>query len=344
MTRDLVAARVRSVSYVAEEPRRRAAGLRRPGARARRRLRRAVRPPVRHARLVVPSTSALIAWWERHGRHDLPWRATRDPWAVLVSELMLQQTQVPRVAAAVAGVPRAVPDAGGVRGRAGRRRRPGVGRARLQPPGGQPPPLRDRGGRAPRRRAARRPRRAARPARHRARTRRGRCSCSPSSATSGSSTPTPAASSPGPSPGAPSARRRRRRSPTPPCRPATPGAGARRCSTSAPLSARSGRRAATRARCDEPGARWAAAGLPRARSRRRVGRHRRRRSRRFDGCDRQGRGRLVDALRRGPVAAADARRRRWAGPTTPPAPARVAATLVADGLATLDDQGRYVLP
>ena len=27
----------------------------------------------------------------------LPWRATRDPWAVLVSECMLQQTQVPRV-------------------------------------------------------------------------------------------------------------------------------------------------------------------------------------------------------------------------------------------------------
>jgi A/G-specific adenine glycosylase len=40
---------------------------------------------------------ALIGWWERHGRHDLPWRATTDPWAVLVSELMLQQTQVPRV-------------------------------------------------------------------------------------------------------------------------------------------------------------------------------------------------------------------------------------------------------
>lgn len=29
---------------------------------------------------------------------DLPWRRTRDPWAVLVSEVMLQQTQVPRVA------------------------------------------------------------------------------------------------------------------------------------------------------------------------------------------------------------------------------------------------------
>ncbi len=40
---------------------------------------------------------ALLGWWEAHGRHDLPWRATNDPWAVLVSELMLQQTQVPRV-------------------------------------------------------------------------------------------------------------------------------------------------------------------------------------------------------------------------------------------------------
>lgn len=47
--------------------------------------------------MVVPHP--LLTWWEAHGRHDLPWRATRDPWAVLVSELMLQQTQVPRVAA-----------------------------------------------------------------------------------------------------------------------------------------------------------------------------------------------------------------------------------------------------
>lgn len=38
----------------------------------------------------------LIGWWAASGR-DLPWRATRDPWAVLVSELMIQQTQVPRV-------------------------------------------------------------------------------------------------------------------------------------------------------------------------------------------------------------------------------------------------------
>jgi A/G-specific adenine glycosylase len=33
-----------------------------------------------------------------HGRHDLPWRATTEPWAILVSEVMLQQTQVARVA------------------------------------------------------------------------------------------------------------------------------------------------------------------------------------------------------------------------------------------------------
>lgn len=38
----------------------------------------------------------LRAWFRKHGR-DLPWRRTRDPYRVLVSELMLQQTQVSRV-------------------------------------------------------------------------------------------------------------------------------------------------------------------------------------------------------------------------------------------------------
>ena len=38
----------------------------------------------------------LLRWFRRHGR-DLPWRRTRDPYAVLVSEFMLQQTQVSRV-------------------------------------------------------------------------------------------------------------------------------------------------------------------------------------------------------------------------------------------------------
>ena len=41
----------------------------------------------------------LDAWYRAHGRHDLAWRATRDRWAVLVSETMLHQTQVSRVAA-----------------------------------------------------------------------------------------------------------------------------------------------------------------------------------------------------------------------------------------------------
>jgi A/G-specific adenine glycosylase len=38
----------------------------------------------------------LLAWYATHGR-DLPWRRTRDPYRVLVSEIMLQQTQVDRV-------------------------------------------------------------------------------------------------------------------------------------------------------------------------------------------------------------------------------------------------------
>jgi A/G-specific adenine glycosylase len=38
----------------------------------------------------------LRAWYKRHGR-DLPWRRTSDPYSILVSEVMLQQTQVERV-------------------------------------------------------------------------------------------------------------------------------------------------------------------------------------------------------------------------------------------------------
>jgi A/G-specific adenine glycosylase len=38
----------------------------------------------------------LLQWYRRNGR-DLPWRRTRDPYAILVSEVMLQQTQVDRV-------------------------------------------------------------------------------------------------------------------------------------------------------------------------------------------------------------------------------------------------------
>jgi A/G-specific adenine glycosylase len=39
----------------------------------------------------------LISWQKRHGRHDLPWQGTRDPYAIWVSEIMLQQTQVATV-------------------------------------------------------------------------------------------------------------------------------------------------------------------------------------------------------------------------------------------------------
>ena len=39
----------------------------------------------------------LVAWQKRHGRHDLPWQGTRDPYAIWVSEIMLQQTQVATV-------------------------------------------------------------------------------------------------------------------------------------------------------------------------------------------------------------------------------------------------------
>ncbi|HZB97306.1 MAG TPA: A/G-specific adenine glycosylase [Candidatus Sulfotelmatobacter sp.] len=46
-----------------------------------------------------PATWArpLPCWYARRGRHHLPWRQTRDPWPILVSELMLQQTPVSRV-------------------------------------------------------------------------------------------------------------------------------------------------------------------------------------------------------------------------------------------------------
>jgi A/G-specific adenine glycosylase len=48
----------------------------------------------------VPATLTLapaLHEWDAASRRDLPWRHTRDPWAVLVSEVMLQQTQVNRV-------------------------------------------------------------------------------------------------------------------------------------------------------------------------------------------------------------------------------------------------------
>jgi A/G-specific adenine glycosylase len=54
-------------------------------------------------RLTVPDvpagafSRALIAWQKRHGRHDLPWQRSHDAYAVWLSEIMLQQTQVSAV-------------------------------------------------------------------------------------------------------------------------------------------------------------------------------------------------------------------------------------------------------
>ena len=49
--------------------------------------------PARYGRAVE---DLLLAWFAENGR-DLPWRRTRDPYAILVSEVMSQQTQVERV-------------------------------------------------------------------------------------------------------------------------------------------------------------------------------------------------------------------------------------------------------
>jgi len=48
----------------------------------------------------MPETTfahTVVAWQKQHGRHDLPWQNTQDPYAVWLSEIMLQQTQVATV-------------------------------------------------------------------------------------------------------------------------------------------------------------------------------------------------------------------------------------------------------
>ena len=55
--------------------------------------------PTRRRAAPVPVAAVaapLLAWYRRH-RRDLPWRESRDPYRVWVSEIMLQQTQVERV-------------------------------------------------------------------------------------------------------------------------------------------------------------------------------------------------------------------------------------------------------
>lgn len=48
--------------------------------------------------MTIPAFRRLVfAHYQKHGRHELPWRKTQDPYRILVSEVMLQQTQVERV-------------------------------------------------------------------------------------------------------------------------------------------------------------------------------------------------------------------------------------------------------
>ncbi|HEX2011153.1 MAG TPA: A/G-specific adenine glycosylase, partial [Roseateles sp.] len=49
--------------------------------------------------VILPADFAalLVAWQRSHGRHELPWQQTRNPYRVWLSEIMLQQTQVTTV-------------------------------------------------------------------------------------------------------------------------------------------------------------------------------------------------------------------------------------------------------
>jgi A/G-specific adenine glycosylase len=53
---------------------------------------------------------ALLDWYRAHGRAHLPWRQTRDPYRIVVSEFMLQQTQVERVIPLYEAFVAALPD------------------------------------------------------------------------------------------------------------------------------------------------------------------------------------------------------------------------------------------
>ena len=103
------------------------AGCRAGAAAALRRRRLGLRPGRSGPTGPAASGAALLEWGEEH-RRDLPWRRTRDPWRILVSEVMLQQTQVDRVVPHYERFLAAFPDAGGLRARRGRPRWCGCGR------------------------------------------------------------------------------------------------------------------------------------------------------------------------------------------------------------------------
>jgi A/G-specific adenine glycosylase len=53
--------------------------------------------PAKNSALITSFSKQLIRWHTKHGRHGMPWQSMTDPYAVWVSEIMLQQTQVATV-------------------------------------------------------------------------------------------------------------------------------------------------------------------------------------------------------------------------------------------------------
>ena len=137
--------------------------------------------------------SRLVAWYGEAHR-QLPWRADRDPYRILVSEMMLVQTTVAAVVPYFERFLRAVPDRRGPgRGRRGRGAQ-GLGGPGLLPPGPAAPRGGPGGRRRPRRASSPTTPRRSGPCRASAGTSPGRSSRSPSTAPRRSSRRTPSAS------------------------------------------------------------------------------------------------------------------------------------------------------
>ena len=228
---------------------------------------------------------------------------------------MLQQTQAARVVAPYAASWPASPPPSACAGRGPRAPCSGLGGPRLQPSGPPPAPGGRGHRRAPRRSSPRRPRGPAGAARRRGLHGAGRARLRLRAPRGRGGRQRRARLVPGPWPGAP-------------CR-----AAAAQALADALVAAGSGlgvepgpdgdrrRACARRARRRARGVRWRVVRLVRRRGGSSPTRRRRRsRQTRFEGSDRQGRGRLVDALRSGPVPAADGRAPPAVGPTIPSGP------------------------
>ena len=95
-------------------------------------------PPLPARGRMTTLAPRLLAWFDAHGRHDLPWQRERTPYSVWVSEIMLQQTQVGTVIPFYQAVHAAFSDAGRARGGAARRRAQLLVGTRLLRAGAQP--------------------------------------------------------------------------------------------------------------------------------------------------------------------------------------------------------------